>query len=315
MTRSHLSSLVLVLAAAGCEQVERLPVDEQQNLPCEVQRILTEQCAIEGGPCHAGIEVPDLRAGAAAQSITSLSTQGIPYVDFGNLAGSYMAIKIMPTEPEGAPPRVDDIMPQPPGMITEDERALLVGWMAGAELEACGGGSGGDDGTMPTTSTGGDDDVAGDSTTGSSGAMSCATDDVVTAGEKTIDAGTGAGQIPPDIAGVLEGNCGCHYGTMTNVYVPYPEASPLDMTTLAGFEAPDVNGSPAVDKLLERLDNTNDLLHMPPVTYCSTEDGDPMPPADYDLLKSWLEAGVPDGATWDSGGSAGSGGSSSGTGA
>jgi hypothetical protein len=205
-----------------------------------------------------------------------------------------MAVKIMEPKPEGAPDRIGALMPTPPGMISEADRALLIGWMAGAEIEACVGGSAGDDGAM--TTTGSVDPTAADGTTGPAGAMSCATADVVTEGEKTIDAGMGAGQIPPDIAGVLDSNCGCHYGTMSSVYIAY--AGLLDMTTLAGFQADPISGMPAIDGILLRLDHATPTLHMPPIDFCSTEDGDPMLPADYDLLKAWLEAGVPDGATW-----------------
>lgn len=311
MTRSLRFSLVLVLAPTGCEQVKKLDVDPQAGLPCEVQRIFTESCAIAG--CHDGsTQKPDLRAEASPTSIESQADQAAsPYVVVGNPAGSYMASKLVQEVPDGWIPRTMDLMPPAGVPLAASDRALLLGWIAGAELEACGGATGGDDGG-PTSTGGGDDDVAGETTTGAAEPLSCATADVVTEGEKTIDAGVGAGQIPTDIAEVLDSNCGCHYGTMTNVFIPY--AGLLDMTTLAGFEAESVmpTNMPATDLIQSRLDHENAALHMPPITFCRTEDGDAMPPADYDLLKAWLEAGVPDGATWEGGGGGSSGGGSGG---
>lgn len=297
MTRSPRFSIprpwwpaLFVLTSAGCEQVKKLDEDPQAGLPCEVQRVFTESCALAG--CHDGTQKPDLTAGAAATSIESQADQAaFPYVDLGNPAGSYMASKLVATVPEGWIPRSMDIMPPATVPLPESDRALLVGWIAGAELEACAG-SGGDDGTEPT------DGGSSGSSTGAPVAISCSIADVVTAGEEAIDAGDAAGQIPTEIGTVLDQNCGCHYGTAVAMgYIVYPETSMLDMANLAGFMA-DVNGVPAVDKVLERLDHAAPTLHMPPIGFCSTEDGDPMPPADYDLLKAWLEAGVPDGATW-----------------
>jgi hypothetical protein len=303
MTRSSRFSIarpwwpaLLVLASAGCEQVKKLDEDPQAGLPCEVQRVLTESCAIEGGACHtASAQVPDLSAASAADTVFSPSAQGIPYVEIGNLAGSYMAVKIMEPPPEGAPTRIGALMPTPPGMISEADRALLVGWMAGAEIEACVGGSAGDDGAM--TTTGSVDPTAADSTTGPAEPVACGVMDLDNGGTiRPIDAGDAAGQIPTEIGGILEGNCGCHFTDMVVTgFAVYPASLPLDMTTLEGFMA-DVNGTPAPERVAMRLQGMGGaIMPNPP---CLHESGETMDPELRDILLAWLEAGVPDGATW-----------------
>lgn len=301
-----LRAVVLVaLALCGCEIVTKLAVQDE-GLPCEVQRVFEESCALSA--CHDGTFPPDLRPGAAAGSVDSTSVAGIPYVDIGNLAGSYMAVKIMEEPPEGAPARAGVLMPSPPGMITDADRALLVGWMSGADLEICGGGGSGgsggsdvagDDG-MPSSG----DPTAADGTTAAPEAVACGIDDVDNGGMiATIDAGDGVGQIPTEIGDILAGNCGCHYSSMimTPPFASYPPTFLLDMTTLDAFSQEiDADGTIASVDVRERLLGENGVPIMPSPP-CSTAEGEAMDPALRDTLIAWIDAGLPDGATWTGG--------------
>jgi hypothetical protein len=275
--------LALCLLAGGCEQVKR--IDETDGgtdceVPDEVQRIFTESCAVPS--CHSGDQTPNLTAGQAASIIGQTATQvSLPLVEIGNVSGSYLAIKIQPDLPDSIM-RGGDLMPQPPEELSEADRALLLGWIAGAEL-ACEGGAGDTGGTGTSGSETG-------STTGPT-TYDCSIEGLVPGAADPIDAGMDAGQIPPDIAEALADNCGCHFVDgfeMPPTDYPFDD---LNMETLDGFTAMLDNGKILRESAIERLAEDS-VLPMPPVG-CEE-----ISQAQRDLLLSWLEAGVPDGATW-----------------
>jgi hypothetical protein len=112
-----------------------------------------------------------------------------------------------------------------------------------------------------------------------------------------IDSGLGAMQIPPDIAAIQLGNCGCHLADALEVDAPdYPSTGPFDMTTWAGFQALRVSdGMP-----YHALAHHNVMTEFMPLSgYCNIGGGEGMPPDERATLVEWLGMGAPDGATWE----------------
>lgn len=270
--------------ASGCVQVEKLD-DAGQSVPTEVQRVFDERCAI--GSCHdsstrqAGLS---LAASDAAGIIGQPSSQNSSFalVELGSVETSYLAAKILPSPP----PEIDlvgDIMP-PGADLSNNELAtdvaIILGWIAGADLPGGEGGSVGDD----------DDD---------DGLQACGIVDVNPGATSPIDAGVEAGQIPISIGTVLAGNCGCHYVTNGTGPLAGQVYTTLPMATLDDFQATYPGANPAYSGLRTReaaLDRVGKGT-MPPLN-CVVEGGNNILSSDFDALVAWLQAGAPDAPTW-----------------
>lgn len=108
-------------------------------IPMEVQAAFDRSCATGG--CHdsasrvadlslAPADAPATLDGAAIQS-------ELPLVELGSVEGSYLAIKLLPDDriPAGVS-RLGTIMPPDPTEENRVDMALILGWIAGAELES-----------------------------------------------------------------------------------------------------------------------------------------------------------------------------------
>jgi hypothetical protein len=276
--------LIAVLVPA-CEQVKKVDGDGGGAcVPAEVQAAFDRSCS--GGTCHVNAGSPgaglSLAAGDSEAAVgRTASTGTMPLIELGNTGNSYVAQKMLanPTTPI-----MGSRMPDPftgSAEQVEDVNTILT-WIGGGVFECEGAdtsGSGSESGT-----------------TGDVPLRACGLQDLAPGTPSTIVSGTGAGQIPPDIATILEGNCGCHY---TNTYpepppyIDYQEGTaPFDMTTIAGFQA-DAAGQPYHALTLSRVMGGGAIAMPPPDPYCQA-----MSPSDTDTLVAWLTAGAPDGATW-----------------
>lgn len=290
-TLTGLASLGLLLGASACNELERLDDggSGEAAIPDEVQRVFDDGCAIAG--CHdansrqAGL---DLTAGAAAGIIGGSATQSsLPMVTLGDVQGSYLAHKLLPESEI----RQGDRMPV--GRDFNDaqvalDNAIILGWIAGAELPG-----GGDD--SATGDSGGEEE--GQATTAAE-VVACGVSDVAPMATNPFDIGTAAGQIPEDIGAALTNNCGCH-GPASEEFAEGVSGyfGQLNFSTIAEFQG-DFMGRPAYEVVLERVQST-EFSRMPPSYYCVLEDGEPITAADQQLLIDWLTAGAPDAATWD----------------
>jgi hypothetical protein len=117
------------------------PMDEE-NIPPTVQEAFDRACAYDG--CHDAVtQAGDLSLVAqdAPAIIGAPSVQSeLPMVEMGSVEGSYLAIKMLPEEnlPPGVE-RVGTLMPPAPTDEELEDMALIIGWIAGAELPADGG--------------------------------------------------------------------------------------------------------------------------------------------------------------------------------
>ncbi|MCA9705914.1 MAG: hypothetical protein KDK70_08715 [Myxococcales bacterium] len=277
-------ALGLLLGTAACNDLEKLDPgsDPSGAIPPAVQRAFDETCAFSG--CHdsgaaGGL---DLTAAAAPSIIGGMSTSPLPMVDPGNVNGSYLAVKMLETPPEGTT-RVGARMPIG-GDFDDPNNLVILGWIATASPS----GGGGTTTNDPTT------DGSSESSTGSD-VQACGLSDVAPDAADPYDVGMNAGQIPPDIGDALRNNCGCH-GVDPAELIPgaLPYTGMLDLTTIAGLQA-DHNGMPAYDVVLGRVDN--DSNPMPPSYFCDLG-GEPITAADKQLLIDWLGMGAPDAASW-----------------
>lgn len=271
--------------ASGCVQVEKLD-DDGQSVPTEVQRVFDDRCATSG--CHdsgsrqAGLS---LAASDAAGIIGRPSSQNSAFalVELGSVETSYLAAKILPTPPAEID-LVGDIMP-PGADLSNNELAtdvaIILGWIAGADLPGGEGGSVGDD----------DDD---------DGLQACGIVDASPGATSPIDAGVEAGQIPVSIGTVLAGNCGCHYVSQTQgalsgwVYSSLPMATRDDFLATYPGANPDYAGLQTREAVLDRVGADR---NMPPAI-CVVEGGSNILSSDFEALVTWLQAGAPDAPTW-----------------
>lgn len=163
--------------------------------------------------------------------------------------------------------------------------------------------SSGTDPTDPSaTVTSGADASTGDATDAgdadSTGAPlhACGLEDLKPGTADPIDSGTGAMQIPPDIAAIQVANCGCHLADDLTVEAPdYPSTGPFDMTTWAGFQV--IRPSDRMPYHAIAHDYL-DIGFMPLSTYCNLGGGENITAEDRATLLEWLAMGAPDGATW-----------------
>ena len=167
--------------------------------------------------------------------------------------------------------------------------AVLLGWIAGAELP---GGGGGDDDPI-------DDGVADD--TGGEFELPCDFTAVAPGQTSPVVAGDGEGMIPTIVGAALNRNCGCHYTTSPEMGVP-GYVGDVQFATLEQFVAdyngpnPNYEGMPVAGAVLDRVMMTDGLV-MPPA-YCMFPDGTTILSDDRMLLIAWIEAGVPDAPTF-----------------
>jgi len=305
--RSSIWILAALLPVAGCDQLTVVETDDTAGggIPGPVQERLTEYCATP--VCHSGAVGPDLSPGAADAILSVSSGSGVPFVVIGDVAGSYLATKMLPG------PAIGTVMPPPssPPMPAED-LALVLGWIAGAEFPddgpgMTGGSTGGSSSSGPDTSPPGTttSDSGGSDETGDAGGdpQVCSLEAVQSGAASPVDAGDGAGQIPTAVGEALIRNCGCHYATEAT-----PPNSPLlgtayqPMETLAhfvdgyvGINAATYGSGSGADSVLDRVVTQK---NMPALVTCDLGGGELITPDDFDLLRTWLEAGTPDGATF-----------------
>jgi hypothetical protein len=292
MRHSSITKVALALLLAGCPAVE--PIEEDNGtggIPTAIQRIFNESC-VGTVACHQSGAVSglSLEPGDSAMILTATAQQApMRLVDRGNVQDSYVAIKVLPDRSDA---RIGDLMP-PPGQgyeISEEDRALLVGWIGGAQLP---GGEPPDTDGETETGTDGETDTETEPMV-----QSCALEDIKPAAPNPIESGTGVGEIPPDIADALEVNCGCHYADPPYEAPLAGYSGMLDMTTWAGFQEEHTfalcQSDVAFECVQERLVHS---LPMPPAQ-CVLEDGSRITDEDLALLNAWLDEGAPDGATW-----------------
>jgi hypothetical protein len=283
------------LLLAGCPQIEKTDDDGpgEAGVPTEVQRAFNESCAITA--CHdstnrqAGL---DLSSTGSPNIIGGMSSQStLPLVELGNVQGSYLALKLLPNPPSGTPmPPVD--LPD-----TDDPTnvAIILGWIAGAQLPGGGGSEGGSTTDEPPAESSGS--AEGESSSGGSDAMLCGLADVAPEAPNPFDIGMAAGQIPPDVGAALVNNCGCHEVDSADLIMgAFPYAGMVHFSTIAEIRS-DYMGRPVHEIVLERV-QSEQPNRMPPPYYCDLGDGSVITDADRQLLIDWLTAEAPDGATW-----------------
>lgn len=283
------------LLLAGCPQIEKVDDDGpgEAGVPTEVQRAFNESCAITA--CHdstsrqAGL---DLSPTGAPSIIGGTSSQSpLPLVELGNVQGSYLALKLLPNPPSGTPmPPVD--LPD-----TDDPTnvAIILGWIAGAQLPGGGGSEGGSTTDDPPAESSGS--AEGESSSGGSDAILCGLADVAPEAPNPFDIGMAAGQIPPDVGAALSNNCGCHEVDPADLIMDtFPYGGMVHFSTIAELQA-DYMGRPVHEVVLERV-QSEQPNRMPPPYYCDLGDGSVITEADRQLLIDWLVAEAPDAATW-----------------
>jgi hypothetical protein len=283
------------LLLAGCPQIEKTDDDGpgEAGVPTEVQRAFNESCAITA--CHdstnrqAGL---DLSSTGSPNIIGGMSSQStLPLVELGNVQGSYLALKLLPNPPSGTPMPPVDL----PGTDDPTNVAIILGWIAGAQLPGGGGSEGGSTTDDPPAESSGS--AEGESSSGGSDAMLCGLADVAPEAPNPFDIGMAAGQIPPDVGAALVNNCGCHEVDSADLIMgAFPYAGMVHFSTIAEIRA-DYMGVPVHELVLERV-QSEQPNRMPPPYYCDLGDGSVITDADRQLLIDWLTAEAPDGATW-----------------
>ncbi|MCA9649044.1 MAG: hypothetical protein H6712_15730 [Myxococcales bacterium] len=289
-----LASLGLALGLGGCNELQKIDDGGSSGagIPDEVQRVFDERCNTSG--CHDSAQAGGLELSAAvsAQIIDGPSeVSALPLVELGNVPGSYLAVKLLSDTS-----RYEGGVRMPFGADFEDpavllDNAIVIGWIAGAELPGGGGGGG-----MDTEGS----DSSGDGS-GSTAAeiVLCGLDDVAPGEPNAFDIGMDAGQIPPDVGAALTANCGCHeLGDSAMVVAgAIKYAGQVHFSTIAELQA-DYMGRPVYEVMQDRLEAT-DFSQMPPNYFCSVEGGEPITAEDQQLLIDWLMAGAPDAPSWN----------------
>lgn len=294
-TLARMAMAAVAALAAGCTQLEKLDDGGgpgNVGIPTDVQRAFDESCNLAG--CHdsaARAGGLDLSATAAPGIIGGDAMQSdLPLVELGNVQGSYLALKLLPSPPAG--------LQMPPGITPGVNNAIILGWIAGASLPGGGGEGEGSTTNEPTGST--TDEPPAEASTGDSTVKLCGIADVAPSAPNPFDIGTNAEQIPPDVGEALVNNCGCHEVDPADVVAvgAFPYAGTVHFSTFAEIQAqyldPPRSG---VDIVLERVQSTENN-RMPPPYYCDLGDGSVITEADRQLLIDWLVAGAPDAPNW-----------------
>lgn len=283
------SITVLGLLSAGCTQLEKLPGSgTEARIPTDVQAAFDRSCAFAG--CHDAASQQgglDLSAAAAPAIIGGASTQSdLPLVVLGDVQGSYLALKLLPNPPAGGQ--------MPLGIEPGVDNAIILGWIAGADLPGGGGSEGGSTTDTPAESSGTTPSESG--STGSDAKL-CGLADVAPEAPNPFDIGAAAGQIPPDVGEALSNNCGCHEVDSTDLIMgAFPYGGGVHFSTIAEIQA-DYMGTLVSARMLERVESEMPN-RMPPPYYCDLGDGSVITDADRQLLIDWLTAGAPDAPNW-----------------
>jgi hypothetical protein len=261
-----LLGLLLAPLAFGCGALE--PVGEtggegEGAVPAVVVQAFAESCA--GGGCHDAAT----RAGGLSLAESDLaaviggpSSSGLPMVEIGDIANSYLAIKMLPDDVISAQGlmRSGGRMP-PTGDFTNPNNQTILAWIAGAEFPDDGG----------TGSTGGTDT------------------DTTDGGALTFDAA---------IWPILQMRCSCHLAgadEALNGMLSFPMDTAYD--NLVGAPSIDV---PAMN-LIEPNDAANSyLLHKVKGTQADVggagvqmPTGGMLDDADIQTIEDWIAAGAP----------------------
>ncbi len=272
----------------GCVQIEAVGPggSADAEVPGRVQQVFDTHCATSG--CHdattraGGLSLNSADSGALLSGAPSNQEPSLALVRRGSVQDSYLAIKVL-AEPPAGRQRQGARMPLGDSADPEDI-ALLLGWVAGADLTDAQGGSG--QAEQPAD------------TDGEEGVMdggSCSVEALAASGVAPIDAGLTAEQIPEIIGEVVAGNCGCHLAEMlVSEAEAYRLSLPFDLTTLQGWRAT-VQGREAASVVHTRV---VEQQTMPPAYACDDGSGATMTPADRDLLADWIADGLPGGDAW-----------------
>ncbi len=291
-----LAMACIAMGAGACNELERLDDGGPGGgpvVPDDVQRAFERSCNRPG--CHDASAAGGLNLTATeSPNIIGGSASGspLPMVELGNVNGSYMAVKLLPEAPDGTT-RTGVRMPQGADFNdpeTAIDSAVILGWIAGAQLPGSDGGAA-TDGTDTMDSTG-------------SQIVSCELSVIAPMATTPFDIGTEAGQIPPDVGAVLTANCGCHETDPAELIESvriYSYSGMVHFSTIDEIRS-DFMMAPAHERVLERVAAT-DPSRMPATYYCNL-DGNGMVITDEDqqLLVDWLTAGAPDAVEWMAGG-------------
>ncbi|MEM6992120.1 MAG: hypothetical protein AAF721_16540 [Myxococcota bacterium] len=297
MNRTILTAWFLVGVTGCASQLQ--PVEDEGGdgtedlMPPHVADAFERACG--SAACHGGTQTPALTAAAAPDIIGGSSAAGgLPFVELGNLQGSYIAIKMLPDallDDPGA--RVGGLMPVPGTEVDPADISIILGWIAGTVPPA------GDGGATDGMTDGGMTDDAADDTTGGGPTQACGIGDLAPGVDSPVVMGDEADVIPTEIGMIIENNCGCHLAAAEELIMgapqapaPAPDGVGTDFTTLAGIRA-------NVENVATRINDTASA--MPPPYYCEIRDVQSLTQADFDALSMWLADGAPDGATWTGG--------------
>ncbi|MEM9454806.1 MAG: hypothetical protein AAGF11_11550 [Myxococcota bacterium] len=283
------------------------------SIPSEVQRAFEGSCMHEG--CH---DATSAAAGLSLDAADSLAIVGGPstqsdlaLVVVGDLAGSYMAIKLLPDNqlPPGAI-RHEERMPPSDLQSGDAERInTILSWIAGFGPSGTDGETQAGGGTDGTSGTNGASSGAADegSTSGTTGSEPTSTTDPgpttnsgggpadpacsveeVTEGvvSDPLDKGDAAGQIPSLVGIVLEERCGCHTLADRELNTKFPALLAPGGTLFLDYG--DVSGLGA--SLEDAIFGT---MSMPPGSCPS------IPMDDRAVLAKWFMDGLPDGASFE----------------
>ncbi len=252
-------------SSSGCEQVSKLDEEPTSGgVPAEVQARFDTFCAVPG--CHMAAVGPELTAGSSSAALMMTSSAGPPYVTFGDLDNSQLITRIAPGG--GMPPASS---PQ----LSDEDRAVIYGWVAGAPFPNSEGESDTDSGSGSTT---------GDTMTGST------TDDTASGSESGM---VEYDQFVPVLA-VMAANCsgvGCHRDggvtppsleddvAYTNI-VNMPNMFAMDMVPYV------IPNDWAGSHIVRRITAVEPFTIMPPAPAPALSD------ADIATITDWIDAGA-----------------------
>ena len=144
-----------------------------------------------------------------------------------------------------------------------------------------------------TTTSMGTSSSSGSSSTTAAPEQACGLEDLKPGEPDPIEAGTEAGQIPPDIGQILLTACGCHLADDLAVAVP-DYLGAFDMTTWDGWQA----DHPVAKTPYHEVANGYLADGAMPLASACNVDGEAMDPDDRAVLIDWTGQASPDGATW-----------------